>query len=1545
MLMWPLKSQPLTTATANPNAATAALSAFKRQESPSTTSLSSAAAAAALRARPATPTNVSEVQTKRTLRRSASASSRGTLDQQNARRLERRASSSSMTERTFRSPSPHRPSSSGSNGHRYSQSAGPEDLPPVPSIPKSVTEGQHHRKANSLGFTSQPLKLASEKLGKDTQGTWFGKAAVGDASNVRTSDAIMSSAVSTPQKEPRPSSRSSSVNFSYPARTRVASPPPGEDIYEHEPEVSEPTTRRRSVAISPDGVRAPKHRHSQEPTMVYDPNSRRMVPQISTLMKEQEIQDAADKPRPRKKKQAASKAGSHLAHGSVARTTGTAVHDDVGPPKPPRAQTSTPPPQTYEAEYDEPAVKAIIGSPKQQRREEPQERRSDVPATDFLPLVDDQSDNHPIEGKSEPEPDLFVATGHAAPEVAPVEEARPEPKQQVPAADDATKSTTAAVARTEREHQEIPSHQVIPPTPPAELPAEVSHQLERVAPAEPKAVAFEPREAHAVRQERTHSNSPARAAHFGPVVHDSLTVRHSPPSRSISPRKSALKQHSPSRGASPSDDTSEASAPASTVVSPHREEPGSHRKKSVRVSFDDQNTGVVGQAAPTDRSSSPILPSPQSARRPWYGSLGIGKKKDHMSLDDDEIMKPRPALPSFGSVREKKLKEHTEERPLVRPHEPSHSPPRSSSPPVLSSITGTAGEETQEPIGQSSDQAIGSLLAQEQSRNPANISRFREPLPPVVTSIEGSGYVSDSSSSTSESSDADLVASTPGLRQEESTATTIPETEPLSKPLDIPADIVETTAADDEPSRSDPAETHPAAKEFVAPADSIPTIAISHPSQEKLPQTKSNLLGVPGTFPEDDSDSSFHEVDEKAGSSLPAPARQAALEPVAQDADAHSSPQTPATVLATRIPVIEEESDESGSSIYSDAYEDLSDMEGDGFLSLDAVVESPVATSVAKSPFASATNTPSQPKVEAIQPVQKQVAIANATPEPVKTEDDWENAKSYWRSLTAEKRAQLEKEAMDEAAVDADLEENKAPKKPRRKKSVEKKTAERRAIEKIHADPERTYMIKPGTKVGADGVTPTMRSTMRGEQKSRQQPAGAQDDGATRMRKSLRTNGPKAASAPVKAPRPKSLPVQSAAASTATRHARNMSDASSTATAPGRPNGFSTLRRRGSDSSESSFKRSRPRTSEGFGFRRTMRTAEPSSPASVEGGRDRSSRFSLRSLSPSGSAFRQSPSGGMGMRSTLRDSGAKQSKGGFFSRSSGSKSQSRSKGKSSSRFDDSSDEDVRRPMTFSSRFDDSSDDEVVPAKLPPLSIPKTMRSSRGPTLADKSPPLPEEIEESSPELPDSDEDAQRGAAGAGMLPQPGAGGANLGTGTIRRSRSGRGELSMSPTSPTAAAPKHQRRSSFMSVLRRKKGEGSKIQRAEVTESAARRDTKLERSQQELAAMRSNSLKKQQQGGPRLQKRSATSDGWPLRDGDEDEGEDDGEEEEQVQVRPATSSGVPAAAEGGPGRRPSFLQRRTMSGMSQGVVSTDGVGGEQRKKKKFGALRRMFRLDD
>jgi len=142
----------------------------------------------------------------------------------------------------------------------------------------------------------------------------------------------------------------------------------------------------------------------------------------------------------------------------------------------------------------------------------------------------------------------------------------------------------------------------------------------------------------------------------------------------------------------------------------------------------------------------------------------------------------------------------------------------------------------------------------------------------------------------------------------------------------------------------------------------------------------------------------------------------------------------------------------------------------------------------------------------------------------------------------------------------------------------------------------------------------------------------------------------------------------------------------------------------------------------------------------------------------------------------------------------------------------------------------------------------------------------------------------------------------------------------------------------MSILRRKKpDQGSKVRKSDL-DSAARRDTPLERSRSDLAAIRQD-----QPPTPKLQKRNTGNSGsWPLAAPANPPkivgGEDD---------RPFTADngdGVVGAHVNGTTNgdaRPDIGARRFTA---TGLADVD-LSGQTRKKKKFPKLRKMFRLED
>jgi serine/arginine repetitive matrix protein 2 len=441
--------------------------------------------------------------------------------------------------------------------------------------------------------------------------------------------------------------------------------------------------------------------------------------------------------------------------------------------------------------------------------------------------------------------------------------------------------------------------------------------------------------------------------------------------------------------------------------------------------------------------------------------------------------------------------------------------------------------------------------------------------------------------------------------------------------------------------------------------------------------------------------------------------------------------------------------------------------------------------------------------------------------------------------------------------------------------------------------------------------------------------------------------------------------------------------------------------------SDSSFKRARPAT-DGYSMKRSMRgsvgtyggqaEARPQSPE-VFVSKNRSSRFSLRSLSPSGSTFGRgranSASSGppVSLPSTMRgnrpdapslrgpaprQAAAAPVRTGGFGRSKSAAPATRAVPKRASRFADSSDEDDAAPV-FRSRFVDSSDEDAGP--VAPISRPlsgKTMRSAPVRSIPRKA----GRNDGDSSDLPDTDDEKspRRTAALGNPVVQIAAPvGSALSSGTIRRSGSGRGAIGM-PTSNTtttisggASRPEQKRRGSIMSILRRKKDTSSKVRKSDA-ESPARRDTPLERSKSELGNVKrqdmpgggierqDSNFSVQSATGGRLQKRtvpkrvmssSSVMSGasgtvvdeektnWPLPLNEAEEGE---------HGRPSTADAFGGSTLNNFGvSRPDIGTRRATDTGSSRADLNSGMAAESpiagKKKKRFGAIRRAFRLDE
>ncbi|TWU74405.1 hypothetical protein ED733_003048 [Metarhizium rileyi] len=1446
-------AQPLTRETADPNAATAAAAVFMSRRD-SNSSLSSAAAAAALRARPMTPTNVAEVQSKRAHRRSPSLTSlTGSI--RGRRELTRTPSVGSMMERTFRTPSPGR-----------SPAPRERDVPPVPALPSvdQIMASQHtngHTKGTRRPvLQTQPFRTASQKM-KDGQATWFGGATAREAASPRRANAALQPA--SHAHDPRSGSISPSINFSYP-RSRTLSPTP-----------------------------------SVDDTLVYDPNSRRMVPRSEIVANLQTVLEAPRKPK-KKKKQGVDRTGSHLAKGTVGgRIAAPAVEGNL------RAESQ---PEFEVDQILEPTPVVVSESTFQQPQDGPVKKKKKKKKKKNTTMTKKQ-------GQSEVQPGVAVAAQESQ-----VEEGKGAPSIPLPAkepSDINEDSKREDVGKQDDEQRRMDTANAASATA-AVTPVSTKTQ------AMPDALRAAPNKQ--VCPPRVHSESPARSAHFATSSKDQLIVKHEPPPRSVSPRKSAMKLSTQARGVSPSDDGS-SEASSNRRFSPQDiDDPALTRKKSARVSWDDSSTVVVGEGVIPQETHSPLIPSPQT-KRPWHNVVSKFTKKENINIAADETMTPRPALPQFGSIREKKVRE-IEERPLVRPSDRTF--------PAGNGLAATS-------VGQSTDVLVGAAIAQDlASRNAANISKHREPLSAAQLST---GRNQDDMASSDDDLDTDV--------------TTEPEDAPESTTSKGSGPVLPETLATPTKPLSMQSETN-------GGGGGVPVISVSHPSpRAKTPGEHT----PPGSFPNDQDTTSDNTDDEESDSSgMSTPTRSVA--PVA---------------VSNGMADIVEEDEETENDRFSDACEDLEAVDGDGFLSLAAVVDSP-ATGKANAKDA-------HDKPDAVHAKDSFEAEQEFSTPVEEKAVGWENAKAYWKSLSIERRRQLEVEALSETGEEAAT----CQKEPK----TETKEQVRVVTAPVHAlGDERSYQIKPGTKwsdIEDDGdderdtavgkpkfvaatrsrgtmdTPPKLRTSMRQSMRS-DAPRPVRDTSLDRpggMRKSLRnsptptkaaksrpiaangsTGSASAAISPT-APgvgmrkslrnsqfpgqslrptlsnsgRPASYHQRTTTASPMKEHKRNLSSDDLSSTSIIKP----TLRRRGSGDSQSSFKRKRSGSRDGHNLRMSMRASmrEPLSPS------DPTRRFSLRSLSPPTlrrNSFSSLPpgtspsmSGGTGrLRQSLRDrpqpSNSRLKMGGF-KRSSGLGSKSMT----GSRFADSSDEDEGGVTTsfFRSRFADSSDeDEPIP--LPKSKgLPKSLRNGNGSNAV-----LPNR-DSASPEPPDEDEE----------LVQPKRGTVVNGQSSLRRSRSGRGTLS--PMSPNDMPRPTTRRGSFMSMLRRKKHPSDKISK-DVGESAARKDTNLERTAEELAVLRSSSLHERDSS-------------WPLPD---EEGTDVETGRPKEPARPSTSSGPPAKT-----KRSSFLRRRSTS---QGMVGlghpevdhsepvpeipnefiTNELEQHQlHKKKKFRTLRKMFGIHD
>ncbi|KAI9894605.1 MAG: hypothetical protein M1814_001960 [Vezdaea aestivalis] len=892
------------------------------------------------------------------------------------------------------------------------------------------------------------------------------------------------------------------------------------------------------------------------------------------------------------------------------------------------------------------------------------------------------------------------------------------------------------------------------------------------------------------RGNRPASLSPSRQAHFSksPTLVSPDILKHEPPPRALSPAKSAMK-HSSSRDGSPAGYLSHGKTPSeasdsATMLSDDGALSAIKRRKHVRVSFEEGSV-VLGQAAsPPTTPDTPVILSPQHkdpAKRPWY-SGGRSKNKGGSSVTDEEddlegMMQSRPALPSFGSVRSRKTDETVDRSPE----------------PASDSNT-------------SSDRAIGSLI----SRDVHAKITDDDPAPPIVTSVEGTGYDSGSDYS----SQVDSLA---------------------------PQGQQQTTGNKEHNGN------------IGAPRD-VPQIALTQPTPT-LEQPEAFITTATGKI-------TFDEIVDHVPTD-PTPAAAGIAEPEPAESAANHEPSTPsvghfAEDLKPQIVSSEgeEETDfsEDSSEVYSDAAEDLSDLEGDGFGSINAIVESPVVESFSAAAKATPPESPSAgASFKSVQKGTKRTSGGKVRSDPNQPSPDagWTKTQEYWNNLSADRKKEMESAAVTKPKGE--------PNKPKQKKTVEEEappvkprnparlqTQQDKPLRKtMRSSPVETVPPPTGPKKRAPKKTGGLRTSMRTQ---------AEDPVPTIRAPKVRTQQP----------RPLSVPVEMPLSARTSRHLRNMSATSaassqSTSKPPARQGlGRSLAQDSDSDASASSFKKARKQNRGGGGGfgRKTMRGPPPSAasqrPTSPDSVASNSRRpFSLRSLSPAGSnsgfrrpfsssgvpaqppipgTLRTSMRGSEGTSNpTLRSSMERPSSSGLFSKLGRSRDKKDKKAaprrqnsavpaarsKTSSRFADSSDDDdgdidAAPARSFHSRFGDSSDEEdKASLNLPPVrGIPRRSGDTgRESTDLDDS-----SVDEASPQTPKA----------KALIPSTST------PSTLAPS---------SPITPQSTTPQpSKKRRNLFSTLSRRKDKTSKISKP-LSESAARLDTPLERTPLALAASR------------------------------------------------------------------------------------------------------------
>ena len=1065
--------------------------------------------------------------------------------------------------------------------------------------------------------------------------------------------------------------------------------------------------------------------------------------------------------------------------------------------------------------------------------------------------------------------------------------------------------------------------------------------------------------------------------------------KHEPLPRSVSPAKSAMKHHSPSpAGVSPveammpgqwkrsSQTPSEASFEDTTsMASTDNLTPAvPKKKKSARVSFE-ESPEIVGTSQSTGPDT-PVIASPQQkdvAKKGWFG---LGKAKSSplgtIPAEDDmeEVMRPRPMLPSFASARKNPRIDVPAQRVTSATYTAVTMPTADNSsgqPRVDSSDVSTDSNAATMDTSISSDHAIGALLMQEKSAVSANHTGANRatilPLAPEVTSREESGYASDSSASIYSRDE----SATPTAKDvvPESRATEDKEGPGLNASAESPA-VPSTTGAES----SEPV--------------NVPTIAFQPPTPglEQGALQDDMFVSLPGGFPSSAEvlssvPAEMPDVSEVISDPSLVPSNSAPAQIILDPALASASPAGPAEMGIAEVskeatpspprqaqtaesfsaalrqrdlPDDGEESD-SGDSIYSDAEE--AHQEGDGFGSINAIVESPAhrspAARIVTPPDSSTTRTgPTQ----------------SGKPAAASPTESWDQAQARWREIAELQKQQTERPP-DQAQTQEPKTELVPPPKPKTKKKKKKLNIQEgeiapSVIAALESPARASSLTSPYPNIPAGRGASTGPGTMRHSMQPEPTNDGPQYRGSMRPSSvpTQQQRGTQGATAKLKgALQKKHIPAAGASGLSAADEAdarayqRPSKQTSTKATQlkpapaplPAPKPQRSALQRtfsNDSDSSSSFKKRRKQRSSQdgSFSMRRSMRGEEGGPRASqsqaLPAGRGRggvrpASPVERRPFSPVAgqSAFRSSMRGPVDSGApTLRNKeNHKRGSSAFagFGKSKpkvvSSKPAPRSRmPKMSSRFAESDDEDALGPATFRSRFGDSSDEEPEPTKFRPVrGIPRKTDEGDSTDLED-SDDAEKDIEKrktSAPAVLAPIDGNKTTFADAPVSPNTEKKGGIFGRWRSKKVKDERGKTSKLP---------FESQDSRQAYIEQVKTEMQKNNKAEEQSPKPARPGILQRRSTPQRVM-SDSFTSQRM----------PSDSWPL---PPKIGED----------RPFSSDGVPSAADStvaGGENRPGPPERQNTSSTVRTANGTPIYSERTGKKKKFPMLRRAFGLYD